>query len=73
MNIEVLLPTTIAYSPILSSNMAKIPPTLYQSYDNNDLRKTAFSEQMPVDKSCLKETIRGHHSVHPYWLKMSCI
>ncbi|MFT3918910.1 RagB/SusD family nutrient uptake outer membrane protein [Cloacibacterium sp.] len=42
MNIEVLLPTTIAYSPILSSNMAKIPPTLYQSYDNNDLRKTAF-------------------------------
>lgn len=42
MNIEVLLPTTIAYSPILSSNMAKIPLTLYQSYDNNDLRKTAF-------------------------------
>lgn len=42
MNIEVLLPTSIAYSPVLSSNTAKIPPTLYQSYDDNDLRKTAF-------------------------------
>lgn len=42
MNIEVLLPTTIGYSPILSSNTAKIPLSLYQLYDNNDLRKIAF-------------------------------
>ncbi|RQO40174.1 hypothetical protein DBR39_04275 [Chryseobacterium sp. KBW03] len=42
MNVEVLLPTTIAYSPILSGNNAKIEQAFYDSYDNNDLRKTIF-------------------------------
>jgi len=42
MNVEVLLPTTIAYSPILSGNNAKITQSFYNSYDNNDLRKSIF-------------------------------
>ncbi|MDH5034001.1 RagB/SusD family nutrient uptake outer membrane protein [Chryseobacterium cucumeris] len=42
MNVEVLLPTTIAYSPILSGNNAKIAQSFYDSYDNNDLRKSIF-------------------------------
>lgn len=42
MNTEVILPTTLSYSPILGSNMAKIAPTLYSMYENNDLRKVMF-------------------------------
>lgn len=42
MNVEVLLPTTIAYSPILSGNNAKITQSFYDTYDNNDLRKSIF-------------------------------
>lgn len=42
MNVEVLLPTAIAYSPILSGNNAKIPQSFYESYEDNDLRKSVF-------------------------------
>lgn len=42
MNIEVLLPTVMAYSPILGTNAAKIPITTYNGYHNNDLRKSIF-------------------------------
>lgn len=42
MNTEVLLPTSMAYSGFLATNQAKIPAALYNSYDDNDLRKVIF-------------------------------
>lgn len=42
LNIEVLLPTSIAYSPFLSVNTAKIPAEIYNLYEENDLRKAIF-------------------------------
>ncbi len=42
LNMEVLLPTSISYSPFLSVNTAKIPTEIYNLYEENDLRKTIF-------------------------------
>lgn len=42
MNVEVLLPTTMSYSAFLTVTTAKIPATLYESYHENDLRKSIF-------------------------------
>ncbi len=42
LNVEVLLPTGNAYTPFLTVTNAKIPPELYNTYEDNDLRKTIF-------------------------------
>lgn len=42
LNVEVLLTTSMSYSPFLTATAAKIPETLYESYHENDLRKTIF-------------------------------
>lgn len=42
MNNEVLLHSSMVYSQLLSSSMAKIPQSLYNTYDNNDLRKSIY-------------------------------
>lgn len=42
MNIEILLHSSMVYSQFLSSSMAKIPQSLYNTYDNNDLRKSIY-------------------------------
>ena len=41
-NVEVLLPTSMAYSPFLATAKAKINNSFYQSYDSNDLRKSLY-------------------------------
>ncbi|MBF8457239.1 RagB/SusD family nutrient uptake outer membrane protein [Kaistella sp. G5-32] len=62
MNTEVLLPTSIAYSPILSSNTAKIPASTYNSYENNDLRKTIFFKTNAVGEILFKGNYSGNSS-----------
>lgn len=42
MNIEILLHSSMVYSQFLSSSMAKIPQSVYNTYDNNDLRKSIY-------------------------------
>lgn len=42
MNIEILLHSSMMYSQFLSSSMTKIPQSLYNTYDNNDLRKSIY-------------------------------
>ena len=42
MNIEVLLSTSLGFSPVISTNTAKIDKDLYASYNNNDLRKSIY-------------------------------
>ena len=41
-NAEVLLPSSMAYSPFLATAKAKIKESFYQSYDSNDLRKKLY-------------------------------
>lgn len=42
LNVEVLLPTSMSYNAFLTVTTAKIPETLYESYHENDLRKSIF-------------------------------
>lgn len=42
MNEEVILPTSLGYSSMLSSSSAKIPAELYNSYGIDDLRRSVY-------------------------------
>ncbi len=42
MNTEVLLHSSMVYSQLLSSSMAKISQSFYNTYDNNDLRRSIY-------------------------------
>lgn len=42
LNAEVLFPLYTTYSPLLGSNLAKIPQDLYNDFNNNDLRKLLY-------------------------------
>lgn len=42
LNVEVLLPTSMSYNAFLTVTTAKIPETVYESYHENDLRKSIF-------------------------------
>ena len=41
-NIEMLLRTSMGLGDVVYGNIAKVPPSLYNSYMQNDLRKTVF-------------------------------
>ncbi|MBU8882305.1 hypothetical protein CBW16_11610 [Flavobacteriaceae bacterium JJC] len=60
MNVEVLLPTFIAYSPVLGTNVAKIPASLYQLYNNNDLRKAVYFKSNAVGEILFKGNYTGN-------------
>lgn len=62
MNIEVLLPTSIGYSPILGSNVAKIPASTYASYDDNDLRKKMYFRTNAIGEIMFKGNYSGNSS-----------
>ena len=42
LNVEVLMPSSMGYSPFFTSSKAKIAMPLYNSYESNDLRKSIF-------------------------------
>lgn len=58
MNQEIILPTNIAYSPVLSSTVAKIPDKIFNMYDDYDLRKTLYFRKN-ADQEIL---FRGNYS-----------
>lgn len=58
-NAEVLLPTSMGYSPFLATAKAKISDALYQSYENNDLRKTVFFKIQPTGEILFKGNYSG--------------
>ncbi|MGA9212148.1 MAG: RagB/SusD family nutrient uptake outer membrane protein [Kaistella sp.] len=60
MNVEVLLPTFIAYSPILGTNVAKISTSMYDSYDNNDLRKVVYFKTNALGEILFKGNYTGN-------------
>lgn len=59
MNVEMILPVTISYSPFLSSSTTKIPLTLYNSYAADDLRKTIFFRTNAVGQILFKGNYSG--------------
>ena len=67
MNEEVLLPTSMAYSPFLTSSKAKVDPALYQSYHSDDLRKILFFRILPTEEVLFKGNYSGSSG------RMTCI
>lgn len=59
MNIETLLPTFMAYSPVLGTTAAKIPLTMYNSYESNDLRKSIFFRTIATGEILFKGNYSG--------------
>lgn len=59
MNTEVLFPLSMSYTPLLGSNAAKIPLDLYESYENNDLRKSLFFRFNNVGEVLFKGNYSG--------------
>ena len=67
MNAEVLLPTSMAYSPFLTSTKAKVNPSLYQSYHGNDLRRSIFFRIQPNGEVLFKGNYSGNSG------RMTCL
>ena len=67
MNEEVLLPTSMAYSPFLTSSKAKVDRGLYESYQSDDLRKSLFFRLLPTDEVLFKGNYSGSSG------RMTCI
>lgn len=59
LNPEVLLPTTISASSFLSANTAKIPSQLFNSYHENDLRKSIFFKKNSTGDILFKGNYTG--------------
>lgn len=58
-NVETLLPLTMAYSYFLPSSKAKIPTSLYDSYADNDLRKIIFFRKNSAGEVLFKGNYSG--------------
>lgn len=58
-NVEILLPLTMAYSYFLPSSKAKISTSLYESYADNDLRKVIFFRKNSVGEVLFKGNYSG--------------
>lgn len=67
MNVEVLLPTSMAYSPFLTSTKGKVNASLYQSYHMNDLRKKVFFRIQPSGDVLFKGNYSGNSG------RMTCL
>lgn len=67
MNAEVLLPTSMAYSPFLTSTKGKVNPALYQSYHVNDLRRTVFFRVLATGAVLFKGNYSGNSG------RMTCL
>lgn len=59
LNVEILLPLSMTYSPLLTANQAKISEVLYNSYDSNDLRKTVFFRKNAAGEILFKGNYSG--------------
>ncbi|WP_193813152.1 RagB/SusD family nutrient uptake outer membrane protein [Kaistella flava (ex Peng et al. 2021)] len=60
MNVEVLLPTFVGYSPILGTNAAKISTSIYNSYEDNDLRKRVYFKTNTLGEIMFKGNYSGN-------------
>lgn len=67
LNVEVLLPTSMSYSAFLTVATAKIPGTLYESYHENDLRKSIFFKKNNEGEALF----RGNYSASSS--RMNCL
>ena len=67
LNVEVLLPTSMSYSAFLTVATAKIPATLYESYHENDLRKSIFFKKSNAGEALF----RGNYSASSS--RMNCL
>lgn len=67
MNTEVLLPTSMGYSPFLTSTKGKVNPSLYESYHANDLRKSVFFKVLPTGEVLFKGNYSGNSG------RMTCL
>lgn len=67
LNVEVLLPTSMSYSAFLTVTTAKIPGTLYESYHENDLRKSIFFKKSAENEALF----RGNYSASSS--RMNCL
>jgi len=67
LNVEVLLPTSMSYSAFLTVANAKIPGTLYESYHENDLRKSIFFKKSNEGEALF----RGNYSASSS--RMNCL
>lgn len=66
-NVEVMLSTSMSYSPFLATTKAKINSELYRSYDTNDLRKTIYFKTLATGEILFKGNYSGSTS------RMTCI
>lgn len=67
MNVEVLLPTSMAYSPFFTSTKAKVNQALYESYHPDDLRKSIFFRILPTGEVLFKGNYSGNSG------RMTCL
>lgn len=67
LNVEVLLPTSMAYSPFLASSKAKITASVYNAYESGDLRKGIFFRITPAGDVLFKGNYSGSSG------RMTCI
>lgn len=67
LNAEVLLPTSMAYSPFLTSSKAKIPASVYSAYQSGDLRKVIFFRITPAGDVLFKGNYSGNSG------RMTCL